>query len=121
MKHLIADCKIALARAVTLRTNVYGAFILGVVVAINVALESRNDLPLAAIYSQLVFLPLMFTIAGAALWWSDFIRKNIQSEAQVSLASRVFFASGLWSVAAWFSSVLILGFPLAILLGTLSH
>lgn len=108
----------AAANEITL--NAFGAFVFGVVIALSIVWETRDRFPAEAIYSIVFLIPLIFTVAGASLAWSDATRTRIRDGYYPSAVSQLFFASGTLSVAVWFFLVLICGFPIAVLVGILS-
>ena len=102
------------------RLRTVDAAVFGTVIAICIALEARRDLPVDAILTLLIMIPIIFTVAGVALNRSDIVRRRIRTGKSVGSLSRLFFGSGLVSVVAWFGAVLYIGFPFAILIGAIS-
>jgi hypothetical protein len=90
----------------------------GLLIAVGVVLYGE-DLGSGAIICILIMLPMFCLIAGCLLATIDTIRKRIESGAAVNRLSRVLFG-GLWSVWLWFAVLLVVGFPLAILIGILT-
>ena len=120
MKRLLAHLRLSMAAANEITLNAFGAFVFGVVIALSIVWETRDRFPAEAIYSILFLIPLIFTVAGASLAWSDATRTRIRDGYCPSAVSQLFFASGTLSVAVWFFLVLICGFPIAVLVGILS-
>lgn len=51
----------------------------GIVLAFVIALEARGDLPVDAILTLLIMLPIISTVAGVALTRSDVVRTRMRT------------------------------------------
>jgi uncharacterized membrane protein len=68
----------------------------------------------------LVMLPLSFLAGGFLLATMDEVRRRTEAGHTVSRAARILFGMRAWSLLLWFTIVLILGFPIAALIGALT-
>ncbi len=90
----------------------------GLAIAGAIVLQEGAKLRRAETIAVLSMLPAFFLLAGCLLATVDGVRSRIRSGAKVGLLSRVFFGS-LSSVWLWFALLLILGFALAVFIGSL--
>ena len=100
------------------RRRVLAAGACGLVVAGAIVFQEGARLRRAETIAVLSMLPVFFLLAGCLLATVDSVRSRIRSGAKVGLLSQVFFGS-LSSVWLWFVLLLIIGFALAVFIGSL--
>lgn len=93
----------------------------GLLLAICCAWRMRNDVSLRVITTILLACPLFYLTAGAFLATADTIRQRLHTGKPVGLILRILFGSGIWSVLVWLIILLIVGFPLAIWIGSMTY
>jgi hypothetical protein len=91
----------------------------GLLIAGAVVLKEFAKLQAGEMIAVLTMLPAFFLLAGCLLATMDSVRTRIESGAQVSWPLRAFFGS-LLSAWLWVAAVLIVGFPLAVFVGSLT-
>ena len=99
--------------------KVAAAALIGLYIAFQVVAEHRN-LPWGERVCLLVVLPAFFLAAASVLVRADVVRRRLRAGYAVGRVSRLLFASGVRSLLIWTIGVLLLGFPLAIWIGTLT-
>jgi hypothetical protein len=92
-----------------------GGFGLAIAAVIVWLAELSSD----EIIAVLTLLPAFFLLAGCLLATIDIVRTRIKSGEEVGWLLRVFFGRML-SVWLWFVVLLIVGFPLAVFIGSLT-
>jgi hypothetical protein len=91
----------------------------GLVIAVAVVLKEVGKLRSNEIIAVLTMLPAFFLLAGVLLATTDGVRRRIESGARVGWASRVFFGS-LLSAWVWLAVLVVVGLPLATIIGSLT-
>lgn len=100
--------------------KILGAGLVGLVVAVRVALHEGNGGPPLQRIFTLIAVPLFSMLAGGILCRADTIRRQVREGKPVGMLSRLFFAAGIWSVLIWMIVTLLVGFPVAIWIGNMT-
>lgn len=100
--------------------KIIGAGVVGVVIAARVVWIDVPNIPLPGKILALVITATL-TMAGAGLLIrADVVRKRVEDGQTVGFISRLLFASGIWSGLIWIVLAMLIGFPLAIWIGSLT-
>lgn len=100
--------------------KIAGAGLVGLAIAIRVALMNRDRLAIAAHVATLVIVPTAAIGCAVALMRADSVRRRLRRGESVGLLSRILFGAGIWSLLIWIVGALLMGFPLAVWLGALT-
>ncbi len=100
--------------------KVAGAGVLGLLMAIRVVWELRNELAPFEMMAYLVVISALVMLMAGAFVRADTIRCRISAGEPVGLVSRVLYGAGIWSLLFWVVGLLIVGFVLAIWLGRMT-
>ena len=93
---------------------------LGLMIAVRVVWRQGDALPLSARITTLITIPTLVMLAGTVLARADWVRGQARGGQPVGRLSGLFFGAGVWSLMIWGIAALLVGFPLAIWLGSLT-
>jgi hypothetical protein len=103
------------------REKVIGAGLFGLFVAVEIVVwRSRDGASFLEQVVVLIAIPTLIMVAGGALARADFVRRRLRAGKPVGPVSRLFFGAGVWSFLIWIIAMLVIGFPLAIWIGSLT-
>jgi hypothetical protein len=100
--------------------KIVAAGFLGIMMALRILWRKGDTFPPPIQITILTTVPAFFISAACVLARSDWVRGHVRAGEPVGRLSRVFFAAGIWSLLIWIVAVLLVGFPLAIWLGSLT-
>ena len=100
--------------------KVGGAGVFGLIVAGRIVRQHWNDSPISARVSTLVAVPLFVMLLAGALVRADAVRRQMRTGGRIGPFSRFLFGAGIWSLLIWVFVALLIGFPLAIWLGSMT-
>ena len=100
--------------------KILGAGAVGLLIALRVAWWNRQRLALAGQLFTLVLVPVVAMGLAVALMRADSVRRRVRGGEPVGLAARILFGAGVWSLLIWVVAALLIGFPLAIWLGSVT-
>lgn len=97
-----------------------GAGVVGLAIAIRVVWINWATLTFAATTFTLIIVPALTVLAAGALVRADVVHKRREAGLPIGPITRLFFGSGIWSLLIWIFAFLLVGFPLAIWIGSLT-
>jgi hypothetical protein len=95
-----------------------GAF--GIAIAALIVWKNHDTFSLTAQLVTLIAVPLTVIVGAAALLQADKVRRRLKTGRRVGVISRIAFGAGVWSFLIWIIIALLIGFPTAIWLGTMT-
>ena len=95
------------------------AGLLGLLVAVENSLLPVEP-PIARRAAILLVIPSITIIAAIILMHADSVRGRLTSDIRVRFLPRLFLGLGMLSILVWILAALLLGFPAAILLGSIT-
>ncbi len=93
---------------------------LGLVVAMFTVWKFGQAYSVFETAATFVLSTAITTVLGLLLVRADTVRHRVHAGQPVGVLSRLFFGAGIRSLFAWLIVLLIVGFPLAIWLGTMT-
>ncbi|MHB8956268.1 MAG: hypothetical protein ACYC4U_25065 [Pirellulaceae bacterium] len=101
--------------------KILGAGAVGVVISCRAFIGQRwNDATPFQRIGMFVATPLVAMVIAGVLLRADLARRRLRAGEPVSWITRLFFGYGIWSLLIWVVVLLLVGFPLAIILGNLT-
>ena len=97
-----------------------GAGAVGLAIALTVLWKSPTTFDFVAKVAILIIVPAFSMLAAGALIRADIVQKRLESGGSIGPLSRLFFGLGIWSLLIWIFAALLVGFPLAIWLGSVT-
>jgi len=97
-----------------------GAGVFGVVAAIPTAWEAFQAGSLAEALLTLAAMPLLIMMGAALLVLADVTRRRVRDGKRTDPLARLLFGAGVWSLVLWTIGALLVGFPLAFWLGSMT-
>ena len=92
----------------------------GFALALYVVLKNMATISAEYVIATLIGVPAFMTAAGLLLATADTVRRQLRAGESVPAVLRLLFGAGIWSVLVWFVVFLIVGFPVAIWLGSMT-
>ena len=100
--------------------KVAGAGLVGLIIAARVVWQQRHRMGPFSTGLTLVIVPFLTMLITIALVRADSVGRELSAGHRVGTFSRILFGAGIWSLLIWIVGLLLVGFPLAIWLGSLT-